>query len=111
MVELKESTMHGYGHVVMGCLPTVAAGMMSRVISVYSEQYPRNRIQILDRSATEIREAVLRGEAEFGISVLPEQANALHRIRLFQHPFVIDCHQRHPLAQRDRKTVGQGKRV
>lgn len=100
LTELKESTMHGYGHVVMGCLPTVAAGMMSRVIAAYSEQYPRNRIQILDRSATEIRQAVLRGEAEFGVSVLPSGQNELHRITLFQDPVVMVCPEHHPLAQK-----------
>ncbi|MFA5489268.1 MAG: LysR family transcriptional regulator [Candidimonas sp.] len=102
LAELKESTMHGYGHVVMGCLPTVAAGRMSRVIALYGERYPRNRIQILDRSATEIRQAVLRGEAEFGISVLPARHNELDCVTLFRDPVVMVCPRHHPLAKRKR---------
>lgn len=100
LVELKESITHGYGHVVMGCLPTIAAGRMSQVIANYSDHYPRNRIQILDRSATEIRQAVLRGEAEFGISVLPSGQNELHRITLFRDPVVMVCPEHHPLAEK-----------
>lgn len=98
--ELRESTVQGYGHVVIGCLPTIAAGPMSHVIGRYSELHPNNRVQILDLSATEICQAVQQGEAEFGISVLPQGKNNFHRIAVFDDPFVMVCPDRHPLANK-----------
>ena len=97
--ELSESTAKGVGHVVIGCLPTVAASLLSTVISAYGNLYPRNRIQILDRSATEIREAVLNDEAEFGVSVLPSPHPKLHREVLFEDPIVVACPSSHTMAK------------
>jgi DNA-binding transcriptional LysR family regulator len=75
--ELRESALTGFGNVAFGCLPTVTAHLMSAIIAEYGEKFPRNRLQILDRSATEIRQAVLQGDAEFGISVLLADHSAL----------------------------------
>ncbi len=100
LTELRENALGGYGNVVLGCLPTVATRLMSGVIAEYGRRYPRNRLQILDRSATEIRQAVLQGDAEFGISVLPAEHSDLHRVTLFHDPVVVACPSKHPLALR-----------
>lgn len=103
MQELKDSTMHGYGQVVFGCLPTITANLLSPVIAEYGRAFPRNRLQILDRSATEIREAVQHSDAEFGISVLPKDTDGLIRHPLFADPMVLACPAQHDFSRR--KTV------
>ena len=100
--DLRDSALNGYGNVVFGCLPTVTAHLMSDIVAEYGRQYPRNRLQILDRSATEIRQAVLEGDAEFGISVLSADHSDLFRMPLYQDPVVVACHAKHPFASRRR---------
>ncbi|WP_167383673.1 LysR family transcriptional regulator [Bordetella genomosp. 12] len=100
--ELRDSALNGYGNVVFGCLPTVTAHLMSDIIAEYGKQFPRNRLRILDRSATEIRQAVLEGDAEFGISVLSSDHSDLMRTPLYRDPVVVACHAKHPFAGRRR---------
>lgn len=98
MQELKDNTMQGYGQVIFACLPTITANLLSPAIAAYGRLFPRNRLQILDRSATEIRDAVQRGDAEFGISVLAGDTDSLVRRRLFSDPIALACPADHPFA-------------
>ncbi len=50
------------------------------MIRLYNERYPQIRIRLLDLSANEGLEAVLRGEADFGINMMSGQ-HPRHRIR------------------------------
>ena len=48
---------------------TQARYVLPPVIGEYSERYPDNRLRILDVHANEAMQTVLRGEAEFGITL------------------------------------------
>lgn len=96
--ELKARAAQDMEHVLIGCLPTVAAGRLAGIVREYRRRYPRNNIQVLDRSATEIREAVLRGELDFAISVLDAPHRELTSERLFSEPMVAACPPRHRFA-------------
>lgn len=84
--------------IAIGCLPTIAAGRLVEVIRRFGEQYPEVRVQLLDRSATEIREAVLQGELAFAISTLESTHRELLSERLFAEPMVAACPAGHRLA-------------
>jgi DNA-binding transcriptional LysR family regulator len=84
--------------VVIGCLPTVAATRLAAIVREYGRRYPRNAIHVLDRSVTEIREAVLRGEVDFAISVLGSPHRDISSERLFSEPMVAACPLRHRFA-------------
>lgn len=81
--------------IVIGCLPTIAASRLAGIIQDYRKLYPRNTIQVLDRSVTEIREAVLRGELDFAVSVLGSPHRDITSERLFTEPMVAVCPAHH----------------
>lgn len=97
---LKDKARHGTGHVIMACIPTVARSLLPEVLKEYSDKYPDNHVRILDDSSSEAIQAVLRGEAEFGISVVDKKVMEIEFERLFEDPFVIACRPDHPLAGR-----------
>ena len=96
--ELKVKATQDSEEVVIGGLPTIAASRLAGIVREYGRRYPRNTIQVLDRSVTEIREAVLRGEVDFAISVLGSPHRDVTSERLFTEPMVAACPARHKLA-------------
>ncbi|MBX9905367.1 MAG: LysR family transcriptional regulator [Burkholderiales bacterium] len=100
---LRDMAKHGSGQVVLACVPTAAMHILPPVIRDYSAKHPDNRIRILDVHANEVLQAVLRGEAEFGLTLSGPDEPEIETEALFDDPFVLACHKDHPLAKR--KTV------
>ncbi|UQY34102.1 LysR family transcriptional regulator [Pseudomonas fulva] len=87
------------GQVTLACIPTAAFYFLPTVIREFNRQYPKIRIRILDLSAHEGLEAVLRGEADFGINMLSGQHAEIDFTPLVNEPFVLACRRDHPLAE------------
>jgi len=100
---LRDMAKHGSGQVVLACVPTAAMHILPPVIRDYSAKHPDNRIRIFDVHANEVLQAVLRGEAEFGLTLSGPDEPEIETEALFDDPFVLACHRDHPLAKR--KTV------
>ncbi|KTT11445.1 LysR family transcriptional regulator [Pseudomonas oryzihabitans] len=88
------------GQVTLACIPTAAFYFLPSVIRQYNEQYPKIRIRLLDLSANDGLEAVLRGEADFGINMLSGQHPDIEFVPLVQEQFVLACRRDHELAGR-----------
>ncbi len=86
------------GQVTLACIPTAAFYFLPTVIREFNRQYPKIRIRILDLSAHEGLETVLRGEADFGINMLSGQSAEIDFTPLVNEPFVLACRRDHPLA-------------
>lgn len=97
---LKDMARHGTGQVILACVPSAAVSLLPEVIKQYSVHYPDNHVRILDDHGAETLQAVLRGEAEFGISAMEQKIPELEFERLFDDPFVLACRRDHPLAER-----------
>lgn len=97
---LRDMAKRGSGHVTLACVPTPAIHLLPPVISEYSAKYPDNRIRILDLHANEVLQAVVRGEAEFGITLAGTSEPDVVTEPLFDEPFVLACRADHPLAKR-----------
>ncbi|HXH02887.1 MAG TPA: LysR family transcriptional regulator [Candidatus Competibacteraceae bacterium] len=89
------------GQVTLACIPTAAFYFLPAVIKEYNREYPRIRIRILDLSANDGLESVLRGEADFGINMMSGQHPEIDFIPLIDDPFVLACRRDHELAQRE----------
>lgn len=100
---LRDMAKHGSGQVTLACVPTAAIHILPGVIRDYGTKHPDNRIRILDVHANEALQAVLRGEAEFGLTLSGTDEPGIETEPLFDDPFVLACHRDHPLARR--KTV------
>ncbi len=97
---LRDMAKHGSGQVALACVPTAAMHILPPVIRDYSAKHPDNRIRILDVHANEVLQAVLRGEAEFGLTLSGPEEPEIETEALFGDPFVLACHRNHPLAKR-----------
>lgn len=97
---LRDMAKRGAGQVTVACVPTAAMHLLPPVIRDYSNKHPDNRIRILDVHANEVLQAVLGGEAEFGLTLTGVDAPELEIEPLFEDPFVLACHRDHILAKR-----------
>lgn len=101
IMSIRELAERQTGQVTLACIPTAAFYFLPSVIRLYNEQYPKIRIRLLDLSANEGLEAVLRGEADFGINMMSGQHPDIEFLSLVNEPFVLACRRDHPLASRE----------
>ncbi|MCM2131270.1 LysR family transcriptional regulator [Larsenimonas rhizosphaerae] len=92
------------GQITLACIPTAAFYFLPAVIREYNARYPNIRIRLLDLSANDGLEAVLSGEAEFGINMLSGHHPDILFTPLVVEPFVLVCRRDHPLANKDQVT-------
>ena len=87
------------GSVRIACNNTVSDTILPEVLSVYREKNPEIKIKVIENSSPEVRESVLRGEAELGITTMTESHNDLDFQPLFEDSLLVICRIDHPLAQ------------
>jgi len=97
---IKELTRHIQGCVTISCLPTAAFYFLPSVIRDYNQKYPNIRIRLLEHSANDCLDAVLSGEADFGINMSNITHSSVSFTPLINEPFVLACRHDHPLAQK-----------
>jgi DNA-binding transcriptional LysR family regulator len=97
--EIRESGRSLRGDVTIACVPTVGVHYLPRVIQRYAALYPANRIRILDHASGRVVDAVLRREAEFGITLAGMHHEELASVPLLQDRFVLVCREDHRLAK------------
>src|SRR5882672_1137922 len=97
LVEIRETGKSLRGDVTIACVPTVGVHYLPRVIQRYSAAFPENRIRILDHASGRVVTAVLRREAEFGITLTGSYEAELVSTPLLQDRFVLVCRRDHPL--------------
>lgn len=98
--QLKDASRTGKGHFTLACVPTLATSVLPLWIRQYRDQFPANRVRLVDASAYEIREAVLGQQAELGVTVQGTRHPELEETVLFDDPLMFYCRSTHPLSQR-----------
>lgn len=86
--------------VVIGCLPTIAAYHLPRVIRAFSTAHPSVSVKIHDNSAMEIAQLVQSGAAEFGLTIVSSNIADLDIKVLAKEPFVLLCAKDDAVARR-----------
>jgi DNA-binding transcriptional LysR family regulator len=102
LTEIRETGMAQRGDVVIACVPTVGVRYLPELIREYAARHPGNRIRILDHASAGVVDAVLRREAEFGITIAGRRHPELEDQPLLEDRFVLVCRSNHPLATRKR---------
>jgi DNA-binding transcriptional LysR family regulator len=95
------------GEVTIACVPSTVYYHVSRVIRRYRETYPKVRVKIRDAGANEVLDAVVRGEADFGLNFIGGQEPEIEFKALLEERFVAACRRDHPLARKRRVTWGE----
>ena len=96
---LKDVSHNARGNFTIACVPTMAFHTLPSVIQRYAQRYPKNHIRIIDASGFEVKDAVLHGKAELGISVFTEPHPDLAETLLLEEPYMFFCRADHPLSQ------------
>jgi DNA-binding transcriptional LysR family regulator len=98
--ELRSQGMRRQEVLTLGCLPTMAASLLPRVLSDFRRRHQPISIKIYDRAAPEIAELVQTGAAEVGFTVASAFGPDLEFKPLRKEPLVAICPVNHPLASR-----------
>lgn len=91
----------GAGVITLAAVPTVAFRILPPVLTRFAALHPRVRVRILDLMAAEGLEAVLRGEADFGINFLGAADPEIAFTPLMTDPFMLACRRDHRFAARE----------
>jgi len=100
VARLKDMAERASGHFALACIPSMTSHVLPRVMREYARRHPDNGIRLIDGSSTEVRRAVLDGQAELGIAIQGEKHPELSETPLFTDPLVFICRTPHPLATR-----------
>ena len=95
------------GEVTVACVPSAAYYYLPEFIRRYHAQLPRVRVHILDEAASSVLDAVIRGEADFGINFVGTQEADIDFHPLLRERFVVACRSDHPLASKRSVTWSQ----
>jgi DNA-binding transcriptional LysR family regulator len=96
---IKDMASQQKGKVTIACIPTAAFYFLPSVIQMFNEKYPGIRINILDESANQGLESVIRGDADFGINMAIAQHPEVTFTPLLDDPFVVCLRKDHPLCE------------
>ncbi|WP_010483190.1 LysR family transcriptional regulator [Pseudomonas sp. S9] len=77
------------GTLRLAALPTAAASFLPRVIAAYSREHPGVQVSLLDGRAGEVRDWVLAGEVDVGITSLPQDMLGLEFKHLVNDNLVL----------------------
>lgn len=90
------------GEVTVACVPSTVYYAVSGVVRRFRAEYPRTRVKVYDAGANEVLQAVVRGEADFGLNFIGSQEAGIEFSTLVEERFVAACRRDHPLARRRR---------
>lgn len=82
----------------IACVPTIAKGLLPRLISHYSQRRPEVRIRIVEAHVATILRKLHEGEVDLGIGFMPSPDPGLLLDELMVDPYDLACPLGHPLA-------------
>ncbi|MGO2132569.1 MAG: LysR substrate-binding domain-containing protein [Halomonas sp.] len=88
------------GHLDMAAVPSVASRLMPRLLADFVAHYPGIRVSLHDGNADYVREQVLAGEVDLGLTSLWEGDAALGFTPLMRDALGVVCRDDHPFAGR-----------
>jgi LysR family hydrogen peroxide-inducible transcriptional activator len=94
------------GQLRLGVFPTLAPYFMPRALPAICRAYPRLVPLLVEEKSQVLAEKLVRGELDAALLALPVEDARLAAIHLFDDPFVLACHESHPLAAREEIGVG-----
>jgi len=103
---LRDASREKRGELTIACIPSMAYQWLPAYIRRYAERYPGNRIRILDLSSAPVVEAVMQGQAEFGVTIMISRYPELAEKPILREPFALFCREDHPLG--GKKSVSWG---
>ena len=90
------------GTVNMGCVETCVSRMLPKVLSAFSERYPKVKSELYSADGDDIREKLDRGDLDFGILVEPVETAKYDFFRLpYRETWGVLMRKDDPLAEKE----------
>ncbi len=86
------------GRLIVACLPTIVSHVLPPMIGTFKKRHPGIALRIMDLGNSAMQEAILTGEADFGIGPIPENASVFDIKPLMEDCFMALVPKGHPLA-------------
>lgn len=97
---IHEASARHAGRVTVACLPTAAVTLLPRAIAQFREAMPAVRVRLIDEGMNEVAQAVMSGEADFGLGFAGALESGLRFEPLWADPYRVAMRRDHPLARR-----------
>lgn len=88
------------GRVTIACVPSVANHLLPAVLRDFARELPDVQVHVIDESASQVLEAVSRGQADFGLSFTGSQESMLQFQALTRERYVLAMPRDHGWAGR-----------
>jgi len=98
MADLSEVSLARTGLITVACVPSAAYYFMPNIIRLFQARYPKVRVKLIDSSASNVYDAVIGGQADFGISFSSRSQPDVLFQPLMEDPYVAACRRDHPIA-------------
>lgn len=99
--DLNERFMKKRGKVTIAALPTLAAGLLPKVIATFRERHPQINLSLHDVLADQVNQLVREGRADLGFSVPPRDSDDLVFETILTDSYVVVCREGHPLLEQE----------
>jgi len=100
VAHVQDGTRQQGSRLTVACVPSLAWHLMPAVLAQFTAEWPGVRVRLIDESAPQVLQAVIDGEAAFGINFLGAQAPAVEFRRLCRERYLLAVPPGHPLARR-----------
>ena len=88
------------GRVSVACLPSIAFGLMPKVLVAFAADHPDIIVDLIEQRADQVADSVRSGEVDLGLSNVVSTQASLQTSPLLEDRFDLVCPVGHPLARR-----------
>ncbi|MGH6963447.1 MAG: LysR substrate-binding domain-containing protein [Phenylobacterium sp.] len=99
--DLAQSISGERGHVTIGVLPSIAAGLLPNVLARFREERPRVEVKVEDTLSDSLIELLQQRRIDFAIGIEPDADRRLEFQPLFSDEFVLVVRRGDPLDLRE----------
>ena len=95
---IKNAANHPRGLLRIASIPSVSSVIFPSAIKELTKQYPGLKVELQDTDTQRVIDAMIQGQADFGIVSGQHTLNGIRSVLLFEDQFGLICSKDHPLA-------------
>ena len=102
---IKNAANHPRGIIRIASIPSVSSVVFPSAIKTLTKQYPGLKVELQDTDTQRVIDALIQGQADFGIVSGQQTLSGIKSVLLFEDEFGLICSPRHPLATQAQSPV------
>ena len=102
---IKNAANHPRGLIRIASIPSVSSVVFPSAIKKLTKQYPGLKVELQDTDTQRVIDAMIQGQADFGIVSGRQTLSGIRSVLLFEDHFGLICSKDHPLATQTRSPV------